>query len=450
MIEIRDGTLRVRGAGLDKPVLAEHAEIRVAIAPRPGPVTWSARLANGDPASPRDKLDVDGRLERETAPGNLDLRVKGQSWPWSIGGRRLAASGRLDGGFSARRSAGRWKLAGDAALVEVVAAGSRLAGDRLRLDRVNALWQIDETAAGWSIRQLELRSPIARLEAAGSLTPSDPLGGISRVDGTIDLSAIAAQLPHALRLRDGVALKRGTAAIRVETRDATGAPMLDISAKVSDLIASDRGRTFTLREPATLSARLKQTEGVVGVDWLSAETPYMTIRAQGEPTRGVALTGTLDLSGLKRQFGDLIDFGAVELSGRGALKGSYRAVAERFDLGLGVDMKDVRVEGFGSIEREDVGLNLELTGPAARSGFPRGWGRFHSRLDSGKGSVAAGLDAAPGPGGTDVTGFVSAPGPCRASRNGSTAGSFRDGTRAGRRSRRCTWRFTVRRTNPSS
>ena len=308
VIEIRDGTLRVRGAGFEQPVVAEHAEIRVAIAARPKRVTWSAHLANGDLASPRNSLDVTGNLERATTPGNLALRVTGRSWPLAIGGSRLSASGHFDGRLSAKRAGGRWKLAGDVAVAEAEAAGSRLAGDRLRLDRVTAAWEIDETTAGWSVRRLDVNSPIAKLEASGSVVAADPLGGSSRVDGTIDLVALAAQLPHALRLREGVALDRGTAAVRVATLNAGGTPALDVSARVSDLVASDHGRTFTLHEPATLSARLKQTGGVVVIDWLSAETPYMNIKAQGELKRGVALTGTIDLSGLKRQFGDLDRF----------------------------------------------------------------------------------------------------------------------------------------------
>ncbi len=388
MIEIRrPGTLRVRGAGLEKPVEAEHAEIRIVITARPKRVTWSAHLANGDLASPRDSLDVTGSLERATIPGNLALRVEGRSWPFAIGGGLLSASGQLDGHLSAQRTGKLWKLAGDVAVAEAEAAGSRLAGDRLRVDRVTATWDIDETAAGWSVRRLDVNSPIAQLEASGSVAASDPLGGSSRVDGTIDLAAVAAQLPHALRLREGVVLERGTADVRLATDRAEGIPVLGVTAKISDLVASDHGQTFTLHEPATLSARLKQTDGVIGVDWLSAETPYMNIKAQGELKEGVALTGTLDLSGLKQQFGALIDFGKTELSGRGVIKGSYRAGADRshpgaesYDLGLTVDLKDVRRapgRGVGRVRTRGLWVRCQAwrgrreVGAAARLGAVR-------------------------------------------------------------------------------
>lgn len=403
-IEMPDGRLRFRGKGLRQPFTAEHAEILVVKNPVPGPLVWNVRLVNGPAATPANALKIDGRLDRGSAtagrPDDLEIRVVGHQWPWSLGGETLAGSGRLDGSFRAARKAGMWSTSGDLTLRRLDVAGDALAGDRLRLEQAKGVWDLAQAEAGWSVRRFDLTSALLTLKAEGATR------GEARLNGRVDLAALAGQLPRALRLRDGVVLERGTAEVAVETKTVQGAAVLDVQARVSDLRARNQGRPFTLRDPATLAARLRRVGALVEVEWFTADTPFLKGEAQGDLTRGVTLTGSIDLAALQSQLRDLVDFGAVELAGKGGLTGTYRATDGTYHGRLRTDLRSVRVLGLGpvSVERESAGLSVDVDGPAAGSGLPAGWQGLQARLTSGdfQAQVTAG---ATGPGVTAVVSF---------------------------------------------
>src|SRR5262249_44567936 len=150
-------------------------------------------------------LAIEGRHDLHSATGDLSLTVTGRRWPWSASASGLVARGRFDGRLVTTRGAGGWGLSGDARLLDLDANGPARAGDRLRLDRVAAAWEVGQTSRGWTVRRLELTSPIATISAEGALTEQP--GASSRIEGRVDLAALARQLPHALRLRDGLSLE---------------------------------------------------------------------------------------------------------------------------------------------------------------------------------------------------------------------------------------------------
>src|SRR5437588_512472 len=84
-------------------------------------------------------------------------------------------------------------------------------------------------------------------------------------------------------------------------RAGRGWPTWEVEAKVSDLLASDRGRPVTLREPATLSARLARRAGGLAVEEMAVRTAFLDAKGRGDVDRGVAVSGTIDLGGLGQQ-----------------------------------------------------------------------------------------------------------------------------------------------------
>ena len=157
-IEVVDGRLRFRGEGLAEPVAAEHAAISVAITPNPGPITFQARLANGDVVKDRNSLAVDGRLDREATPGDLEISVSGQDWPLALKSAQGSVSGRFDGTVSASSKAGRWALSGDAGLSRLAAGGPGLNGRTVGIDRVRGAWNVDLASGTGEVRSFDLTS----------------------------------------------------------------------------------------------------------------------------------------------------------------------------------------------------------------------------------------------------------------------------------------------------
>ena len=63
-----------------------------------------------------------------------------------------------------------------------------------------------------------MKSPVGDLKAEGQINGRRTALGRQRIEGRIDLAEIARQLPHALRLRDGLAVHRGSARIDLDPR----------------------------------------------------------------------------------------------------------------------------------------------------------------------------------------------------------------------------------------
>lgn len=379
-IEVPDGRLRFRAPGVIEPVVAETATVSLTVTATPGPISWRARLAKQIRGSEPGKssLEVEGLFHRGPHDGGPDLKfsAKGKDWPWAIGDGNARAAGSLGGTVEVSRQFGHLMLDGKATLGRVEVSGAWLNGDVLRMDTMQGDWSIEMNECAVAVKRLFLKSPLATLQAE---TPA-------RIVGRVELAAIAAQLPRALRLRKGVTLDQGTADILVKTDDQGAAcgMLVDLSARLSDIRAHDGARSIVLRDPATLRAGVRRLQGKLTVESLSAETPYLQGAGRGGLTGGVAFTGSLDLAKLQNQLRELVDFGNVAFAGQGKLKGGYNADKARFRADLNADFRGLTLAGFGpiAVAREAANASVIVEGPAG-SGIPLGWKSLASTWTAG-------------------------------------------------------------------
>lgn len=397
-IRMPNARLRFRNAGQPVPVTADRADLVLDIPAAPAPLVWDLALENAE-GRRAARLAVQGRFERWKSPRTLAVDVKAQHWPWAFSARDLDSAGRLDGQVALKGHAGEWSVSGDAGLVDVDLAGPRLAGDHLRLDQVKSTWNVTTGTEGLVVHRLDLTSPLGTLQASGQRPKSAQ--AVALVEGTLDLAALARQIPHALRLREGITLDQGSARFRVESsdspRDAQAAggqerrPGWNFEARISDLRAQDRDRDrqITLQEPAALAGRLVRHDRALALETLELKSAFLNVTGQGDVDRGVEWSGTIDLGALQRQLRDLVDFGAVELAGQGTLSGHYKRVGPQFEGGVNSELHGLHVAGLatGPLQRELVGLDLDLGGQTRASGLPRTLDTARLRLTSGETSV---------------------------------------------------------------
>ncbi len=384
---VSHGRLRFRSAGVPEPVTAEDTDFALHLAPAPDPLTWRLLLANAADTPRFASLEVQGRYQRwQEAPGgrhDLEVKVKGKQWPWSFEGSGVSASGTLHGDLAFGRRSGLWALSGDARLNRLDAAGPRLEGDHLRLEQVQGAWDVAASAEGWAVRRLDLESPLGSLRAKGALPASGD--GESRIEGSLDLAALARQLPRVLRLREGITLERGSALVRIDAKTKQGRQYWDAEAKLSDLQARDRERAFTLHDPATLSARFVREENTLKFQQVGVETAFLRATGRGDLDRGFDWAGTLDLGSLQRQLHDLVEFGKLELAGRGDLTGRYHRTGDSYKATLAATLRDLRVGGIlpGKLERDSLRLDVAWNGPATATGLPSAWNTLRAGVQTG-------------------------------------------------------------------
>jgi translocation and assembly module TamB len=109
-------------------------------------------------------------------------------------------------------------------VLDLDATGPALAGDRVKLDKVVGSWDVAMVDGGWTIRKLDVSTPVGAIKASGTLARGTPVAG--RVDARLDLAALAKQAPHALHLRDGLSLDDGDVQLRAEVRNEPAGALL--------------------------------------------------------------------------------------------------------------------------------------------------------------------------------------------------------------------------------
>jgi translocation and assembly module TamB len=426
-IRIDHGTLRYSDPLLAEPSTADTVDLILRIPTAPHPVTWSLKLARKD-----SRLEVQGEFDRWLSKGGspkspeLIVGVVGQGWPFVAKVADVDAQGRLEGTLDFARKRGKWVLSGDARLQGLRARGKPFAGDTLAIENLEAGWDFLEGDQGWTIRRLGLTSSLGSLKAEGQLNGTNGTGQ-QRVEGKIDLAAIAQQLPNALRLREGLSVKRGSAQLAIELNSHLGSSTYDVEARIADLVARDQGRELTLREPATLTGRLIRSGQNSTVERLTLKTSFVDASASGRLEDGVKLDAKLDLEGLRRQLGDWIDLDELKLAGQVVVSGNYRVLGAGVvdpgedrpnpaALGAVPNLKippsslasarylgrmqavgrDLQIGGIGlgstSIRRESLAIHLGINGEVGATGLPEGWNSVFIKGKTGNTEVGLSLE----------------------------------------------------------
>ncbi|MDR3634606.1 MAG: hypothetical protein P4L84_12445 [Isosphaeraceae bacterium] len=408
-IVVERGRLRFRSEGMPEPVLADQADVTLHLAAAPRPLTWRVELAQGADPGRGGTLAIEGLYDRwrktATVPSDVQVRIKASAWPWTLAAADVSGRGRLFGALTLERRDGRWGTTADARVTDLDVSGRRLGGDQLRLDQVKGVWDIAETASAWDVKRLDVTSSLGVLRASGVPTET------SRIEGTLDVAALARQVPHLLGLRDEITLEQGTAQLSIAGRREAEQQLWDVQARLSDLRARDSGRKqdLTLKSPATLSARVARRADSLSVERLALASEFLNVEGSGELDRGLSVTGTFDLGALQRQLEGLVDLGQVSVSGRGSLTGRYQRTGARYEGAVETALSGLRINGVGaaSIEGEVARAGLTLQGAATATGLPASWSALHATVTAG--SFAADLTASGDGGATVWNGSARAP-----------------------------------------
>jgi hypothetical protein len=257
-VQITNGSLQFRTTGGLKPVTAQRLDVVLHIAPQPRPLTWRVDLGH---TSESGKLSVVGRLDRwnPSADGHKDLAVEivSQTWPFAVSRSKLDATAALSGRFQFLRHEGNWDLDGSAGLADVRAGGAALKGDQLDWPSLNAHWRVVQDAKGWSVRQLNVSSPVGTITGRGVLPAIEEA---SQLEADLDLAALANQLPNALGLPRDATLQSGKVRLQLESKPGNSGSSWNLEGRTSDLVARLRDETLEFRDPAVLHADVSSIE----------------------------------------------------------------------------------------------------------------------------------------------------------------------------------------------
>ena len=365
-VVLKGGTLKLSIPELVEPITAGSLEGSVTIAPGK-PIQVVARLSDEGRS-----LDIHSTLD---PPGDRKVSVDSKNWPIHVRQAGVMVKGRLEGKLEATQEKGQWSVQGDTVLLAVEAHGPALQGDRLQLDRVTAACDIQQSSTGWAIRKLDLTSPVAHLQGNGTIPAIE--GTPTRLVGKVDLVALAKMLPNALSLRDNLTLSQGSASIRVDVSSTGGVDRLDLLASLDDFEAIEAARTIRLRHPVYLTGKAARSASKVTVETLEVKASGVDITASGDLETGVKLAGTVDLARLMIQLRDVLDLGALDVSGNARLGADYRHINDSYKGRFAIEVDSLKVIGKTTepIDRKEARFEGWAIGPARPDGTPNACSR---------------------------------------------------------------------------
>ncbi len=377
LIRVVEGTLRFRVNGLGEPILADSANIELDLNAFPGPVAWRMKLARAGGRTVPGHVQVEGSMSRQKAenglPVELVLAIKGDRWPWAYARPGMDARGIFGGTIDARRDLGKWTLVGDVQLHDLVASGSALAGDSPRLETVSAVWKADKTDEDWVVDRLVLVSPVGAIMAAGSMPPVGGRG--AHVEGSLDLAALAKQIPRTMRLHEDIRVQKGSVQLRADVKGdaATKGQTIRATARLTGLEAKRGDQVLAFRDPATLAARLHRRTDDLTLEELEIETPFLTATGKGNVDRGITVSAAVNLGKATDRLRDWVDLGQVRLAGQGKIDASYLRTESRFVASARAEWSGLSASGLPAIDdfhRDRLECSLDANGAAGESGLP--------------------------------------------------------------------------------
>lgn len=364
-------TVQVRAPRLARPVVAESMDLLVQLRPAPATATWSVDLKQAAGPTLRIRGEVDRWQSRPTSRfvPDLDFDVSLQNWPIvsKIEGVDLSAA--VGGDFSIRRTDGRWLSAGSLRGHELKATWKPLQGDDLVLADLAAEWSIAGAPGGWSIDRLEATCPLGRLSAV--VPDLAEVSRSARIEGQVDLAALARQLPHAFDLDRATSIEAGMARFVVVSRPdgdraawSVDANLADIAWRGQDGIHRLEGSPISLAGRATYHPEGRRFE----LAELALATHYGAIRGRGR-LEGHDGPYRLDLAGeiapnwetLTAFLADRVEAGA-KLSGKSS---SFRVTGTLDDSRPFADLEAVL--GLELTEADLFGMQLGPSSIVARA-----------------------------------------------------------------------------------
>ena len=401
-----EGSLRLRDPALAMPIESDQFELQLRRPAAPGDVTWDAEL--GDRATGH-KLKVKGFFkrweERDDGRKGLLAAIETDGWPVHLASGGVVIDASLAGHGQLSRSDGRWTSDASLALTDLNLSGASLRGDHVSLDALQAEWGVDQLEAGWSVRNVRLKTNAAEISTAGPwpTVVGDPPGHIK---GTVDLAALAARLPNTLRLRQDLKVERGSATLDVSCALGKDGRVWTALTGVPDLIGHIGETAVSLRKPMWISARWREDAGVSGLESLSINSAFLKAQGSGNLGQGINVDGSLDLAALALQLGDFVDLGSLNLTGAGLIHAEVREVAGTLEIkggttfgqasfgpeGDALEVAGLKIEGTyrrsGSAKPDASGWNVGVAlDSARRAGLELGEARLTLRGD-GQGGIA--------------------------------------------------------------
>jgi len=282
----------------------------------------------------------------------LDLAASRSDFP--RGGGVLAASGQVvTAGIEA------FEVRGETSLRGLHLAGGFLGADQPAVDQVLFTFKGSRTATtGWRLATLKLVSDPVRFEASGSY---DQAVAVLAAKGSVNLPAVAAQLPHLLSLHEQTRIGEGKVDFSLDVSGTPEELALQGACRTSRLAVVHGGRSFAWDAPLSMAVDAERRQGKTTVRTLQAHTPFLEALGSGS-VDDFSFRATANLGRMSEELEKIFAFKYHGI-GQLTLTGSSQITADgRYQLATRIGINQLALSRAGTPVLPPH--NLLLTGTA--------------------------------------------------------------------------------------
>lgn len=193
---------------------------------------------------------------------------------------------------------------GDASLRNLQLAGGFLGEDRPSLAQLQFSFKGSRRADEWRLATLDLNTAALRFTASGSL---DRHAATLAAKGSLDLPALAAQLPHLLALHQQTVVKQGAVDFSLQAEGAPTDLRLQADCRTERLEVVHDGRQLAWDMPLALSAEAGVVNGAGTLHRLRVHAPFFDATGRGDAD-AFTLGATADLGRMADQLDKIFAF----------------------------------------------------------------------------------------------------------------------------------------------
>jgi len=250
---------------------------------------------------------------------------------------------------------------GEASLRDLQLAGGFLGPDQPSLPQVQFSFKGGRHGDEWRLSHLNLQAALLRFDASGSLDRSDAK---LSAKGSLDLPALATQLPHLLNLRRQTAFRQGAVDFSLQVQGAPADLRVQADCRTERLELVHDGQGLVWDTPLALSVEAAYGDGRATVRSLRAHAPFLEASGSGD-AKAFTLRAAADLD---RMFAQLDKIFALDFHARGQAEwsGSVRQTDPgeyRLETRLAVDDFALARGAAVLLPAHDLSLRVEAVGP---------------------------------------------------------------------------------------
>ena len=332
-LQIRDGSVTVRGGEKGDFVLSNlNTQADITGLSQPVPFTVSATIGETGVLEVTGEASLlhEGVLDPQALKASLGASVLGvRVGPVAGMAKQFGLPVNADGHLNAHLSVSAAGLAsiralGEARVREIVLSGGPLGADKLQMQTADLKFDVVLHGDAVQVREFNLETPLATASAQGNVMLPKP-GALPRGDltaqATVDLAALAAQLPRTLKLREGLVIRSGSLALdaKMASGDAVDGLRLEANMRLENLAAEREGKTIAMEKPILLAIRASQDAKGARLDHLELTSSFAQAQGSGDFDK-FDLTLTSDLQAATAEAAKFVDLGGRSLKGAASLE----------------------------------------------------------------------------------------------------------------------------------